>query len=105
MSLRVILDPTVLSHVLASPLLLIQAKSLAFLALIAGAAAFAPQSVQKPTFLVVASAPGQEGYGELGYSYGDEEHTRDPDPVEDEDERKSIPKGESFEEYMRSRQQ
>merc|ERR1719236_139285 len=34
---------------------------------------------------------------------GGEAHTRDPTPVENEDPRKTIPEGESFEEYMKRR--
>merc|ERR1719343_543112 len=40
---------------------------------------------------------------EMGWSMGGQAHTKDPTPVVDADPRKTIPQGESFEEYMKSR--
>merc|ERR1719296_497472 len=40
---------------------------------------------------------------EMGWSMGGEAHTRNPVPVESDDPRLTIPQGESFEEYMKSR--
>eukprot|EP00546_Thalassionema_frauenfeldii_P021107 CAMPEP_0178894702 /NCGR_PEP_ID=MMETSP0786-20121207/166_1 /TAXON_ID=186022 /ORGANISM="Thalassionema frauenfeldii, Strain CCMP 1798" /LENGTH=71 /DNA_ID=CAMNT_0020564827 /DNA_START=143 /DNA_END=358 /DNA_ORIENTATION=- len=41
---------------------------------------------------------------EMGWSMGGEAHTRDPAPQVDEDDgRKTIHEGESFEEYMKAR--
>ena len=40
---------------------------------------------------------------EMGWSMGGQAHTKDPTPQENEDPRKTIPQGESFEEYMKSR--
>ena len=40
---------------------------------------------------------------EMGWSMGGEAHTRNPTPVESDDPRLTIPQGESFEEYMKSR--
>merc|ERR1719416_219175 len=39
----------------------------------------------------------------MGWSMGGEAHTRNPVPVESDDPRLTIPQGESFEDYMRSR--
>ena len=39
----------------------------------------------------------------MGWSMGGEAHTRDPKPVVSDDPRKTIPEGESFEEYMKRR--
>ena len=48
--------------------------------------------------------PDWQAAAELGYSMGGEDYTRDVTPQENEDPRKSIQEGESFEEYMRKRQ-
>merc|ERR1711920_230898 len=40
---------------------------------------------------------------EMGWSMGGQAHTKDPTPVVDADPRKTIPQGESFEEYLKSR--
>jgi hypothetical protein len=82
-------------------------KVFAVLALAASATAFAPQA--KPAFvtnLKVDPNPkpldGSQAQ-EMGWSMGGEAHTRDPKPVVDTDPRKTIPEGESFEEYMKRR--
>ena len=87
--------------------LLQKSKSVAVLALVASASAFAPAA--KPAFttkLMVDPNPkpmsGSQAQ-EMGWSMGGEAHTRDPRPVKDEDPRKTIPEGESFEEYMKRR--
>jgi len=41
---------------------------------------------------------------EMGWSMGGQAHTKDPTPQVNEDPRKTIPQGESFEEYMKNRQ-
>mmetsp|Transcript_13889 Transcript_13889/g.15945 ORF Transcript_13889/g.15945 Transcript_13889/m.15945 type:complete len:92 (+) Transcript_13889:101-376(+) len=84
-------------------------KSIAILALVASASAFSPAA--KPassTSLYGGVNPNPKASSdaqaqEMGWSGGGEAHTRDPTPVEDEDARKTIPEGESFEEYMKRR--
>lgn len=66
-------------------------------ALAAGASAFCPA----PTFTrqgvqVFSEPPGKKGAGGMF-------DTRDPEPQEDEDPRKSISAAPSFEEYMKQR--
>ena len=39
----------------------------------------------------------------MGWSMGGKAHTKDPTPVVSDDPRKTIPEGESFEEYMKRR--
>mmetsp|Transcript_2221 Transcript_2221/g.1814 ORF Transcript_2221/g.1814 Transcript_2221/m.1814 type:complete len:90 (+) Transcript_2221:52-321(+) len=83
-------------------------KSLAVLALVASASAFSPAA--KPSFTTklfeVDPNPKPTDGGqaqEMGWSMGGEAHTRNPTPVESDDPRKTIPEGESFEEYMKRR--
>ena len=47
--------------------------------------------------------PDWEKAAELGWSTGGEDYTRDVKPQVNEDPRKTIPQGESFEEYMKNR--
>ena len=86
-----------------------QAKSTIVLALVASASAFAPAA--KPAFVTAVyggvnpnpkPADGSVAQ-EMGWSMGGEAHTRDPTPVVSDDPRKTIPEGESFEEYMKRR--
>merc|ERR1719486_733317 len=83
-------------------------KSIAVLALAASASAFSPLAKQSfSTKLNVDPNPTpQDGAQaqEMGWSMGGEAHTRDPTPTENEDPRKTIPEGESFEEYMKRRE-
>ena len=83
----------------------IQTKFVVLAALFAGASAFAP--VSKPSFTtkLANEKVDWEKAKELGWSMGGEDYTRDVKPQKNEDPRKSIAQGESFEEYMRSRQQ
>jgi hypothetical protein len=87
----------------------LQSKSIIVLALVASASAFAPAA--KPAFVTsLAEGPnpnpkptsGEEAAA-MGWSGGGEAHTRNPTPVESDDARKTIPEGESFEEYMKRR--
>ncbi|GFH61340.1 hypothetical protein CTEN210_17816 [Chaetoceros tenuissimus] len=78
----------------------------------AAPAAYTPPAPAAPA----APAAGQPGWVdpnpapmsdaqalEMGWSMGGQAHTKDPTPVVDSDPRKTIPQGESFEEYMKSR--
>jgi hypothetical protein len=47
--------------------------------------------------------PDWEAAAELGWSMGGQDYTREVKPKVDEDPRKTIHQGESFEEYMKSR--
>ena len=47
--------------------------------------------------------PDWEKAAELGWSTGGEDYTRDVKPQVNEDPRKTIHEGESFEEYMKNR--
>jgi hypothetical protein len=79
------------------------------LALVASASAFAPAA--KPAFVTKVyggvdpnpKPTSGELAQEMGWSMGGEAHTRDPTPVVSDDPRKTIPEGESFEEYMKRR--
>ena len=74
-------------------------------ALVAGASAFIPQKAAFARSVAVYQEKPRSGEqaAELGYSMGGEAHTRDPTPQVNDDPRKTIPEGESFEEYMKSR--
>eukprot|EP00557_Chaetoceros_sp_GSL56_P010139 CAMPEP_0176479962 /NCGR_PEP_ID=MMETSP0200_2-20121128/2025_1 /TAXON_ID=947934 /ORGANISM="Chaetoceros sp., Strain GSL56" /LENGTH=89 /DNA_ID=CAMNT_0017876053 /DNA_START=83 /DNA_END=352 /DNA_ORIENTATION=+ len=78
------------------------------LALAGSAAAFAPSpAFRASTALNVDPNPKpmtDEQALEMGWSMGGQAHTKDPAPKVDEDPRKTIPQGESFEEYMKNRQ-
>eukprot|EP00538_Stauroneis_constricta_P003087 CAMPEP_0119545752 /NCGR_PEP_ID=MMETSP1352-20130426/415_1 /TAXON_ID=265584 /ORGANISM="Stauroneis constricta, Strain CCMP1120" /LENGTH=84 /DNA_ID=CAMNT_0007590347 /DNA_START=35 /DNA_END=289 /DNA_ORIENTATION=- len=74
--------------------------------LFASAAAFAPNAAFTRTSVAVKNGQADwESAADLGWSMGGEDYTRDVTPQDNEDPRKVIPQGESFEEYMRSRQQ
>mmetsp|Transcript_8925 Transcript_8925/g.6243 ORF Transcript_8925/g.6243 Transcript_8925/m.6243 type:complete len:91 (+) Transcript_8925:91-363(+) len=79
------------------------------LALIGSAAAFAPAPAFKATTAINMNvdpnpSPDNDQQAlEMGWSMGGQAHTKDPTPVVDEDPRKTIPQGESFEEYMKAR--
>mmetsp|Transcript_11718 Transcript_11718/g.17203 ORF Transcript_11718/g.17203 Transcript_11718/m.17203 type:complete len:89 (-) Transcript_11718:94-360(-) len=85
-------------------------KAAAVLALASSAAAFAPAA--KPAFVTALNevdpnptpTDGSQAQ-EMGWSMGGKAHTKDPEPVVSDDPRKTIPQGESFEEYMKSRGQ
>ena len=80
--------------------------------LIASAAAFSPApAFRAATFLAAepvdpnpAPSSAEEQLA-MGWSAGGQAHTKDPTPTVDEDPRKTIPQGESFEEYMKNRGQ
>ena len=72
----------------------IQSKMIVVAALVASATAFAPA----PAAFVRTTAIYNDGKG-AGGMYD----TRDPEPFEDEDPRKSISAAPSFEEYMKQR--
>ncbi|KAI2513692.1 hypothetical protein MHU86_832 [Fragilaria crotonensis] len=84
-------------------------KTFALLTLVASAAAFVP--APKPAFITAVCGgvdpnpkpTSGEIAQEMGWSMGGEAHTRDPKPVVSDDPRKTIPEGESFEEYMKRR--
>jgi hypothetical protein len=65
-------------------------------AFVAGASAFAPQ----PAFSRTTALNSEPELGAGGMA-----DTRNPDPKEDEDPRKSISAAPSFEEYMKQREQ
>jgi len=70
----------------------------AFIALIASASAFAPAATfARKGSVAVFSEPPKKGSGGMF-------DTRDPEPFQDEDPRKSISAAPSFEEYMKQRQ-
>ena len=82
----------------------------------AAPAAAAPAAYTPPPAAPAAPAAAAPGYVdpnpapmsdaqalEMGWSMGGQAHTKDPTPVVDADPRKTIPQGESFEEYMKSR--
>ena len=77
------------------------------LAFIASAAAFSPApAFRATTALNVDPNPAPksaEEQLEMGWSSGGQAHTKDPTPQQNDDPRKTIPQGESFEEYMKSR--
>merc|ERR1711920_554225 len=75
-----------------------------------------PAAYAPPPAAPAAPAAGTPGYVdpnpspmsdaqalEMGWSMGGQAHTKDPTPVVDADPRKTIPQGESFEEYLKSR--
>jgi hypothetical protein len=82
-----------------------QNKLIVLAALFAGASAFAPAS--KPAFAtkLAGEKVNWDQAAELGWSMGGEDYTRKVEPKKDEDARKTIHEGPSFEEYMRQRQQ
>ena len=84
-------------------LIYIQSKTLFLLALISSASAFAPSVQTKLNTQLYQEKPEWEKAAELGWSVGGEDYTREVKPQTNEDPRKSIPQGESFEEYMKSR--
>mmetsp|Transcript_100234 Transcript_100234/g.139306 ORF Transcript_100234/g.139306 Transcript_100234/m.139306 type:complete len:88 (-) Transcript_100234:52-315(-) len=79
-------------------------KLVAALALLATTSAFAPAPAFRKSTAVFNGKAEWENAAELGWSMGGEDYTRDVQPQEHEDSRKSIHEGESFEEYMRNRQ-
>ena len=82
-----------------------QSKIVILAALLASASAFAPAvNVKKSTMLFNEKADWDKA-AELGWSMGGEDYTREVKPQANEDPRKAIPQGESFEEYMKSRGQ
>jgi hypothetical protein len=84
---------------------LLQSKIVILAALLASASAFAPAvSVKKSTQLFNEKADWEKA-AELGWSMGGEDYTREVKPQVNEDARKTIHQGESFEEYMKSRGQ
>lgn len=64
--------------------------------MVAGASAFAPQAAFKRCSTVVYNEPGEKGAGGM-YD------TRNPNPKDDPDPRKSISAAPSFEEYLKQR--
>ena len=82
-----------------------QNKLIILSTILASASAFAPAPAFRPSTAVFNQKADWEKAAELGWSMGGEDYTRDVKPQVNEDPRKSIAKGESFEEYMRSRQQ
>ena len=79
----------------------------AFSALVASAAAFSPALTNRASsalFVDPNPSPMSDAQAlEMGWSMGGQAHTKDPTPVVDSDPRKTIPQGESFEEYLKSR--
>ena len=79
----------------------------AFSTLVASASAFSPALTSRASsalFVDPNPAPMSDAQAiEMGWSMGGQAHTKDPTPVVDSDPRKTIPQGESFEEYMKSR--
>jgi hypothetical protein len=83
---------------------LLQSKIFILAALVASASAFAPAVVvNKSTQLFNQKKPTAEEAAEMGYSMGGEDYTRAVTPQVNDDPRKTIPQGESFEEYMKNR--
>lgn len=80
-----------------------QSKIVLLAALIASASAFAPAVNVNMSTKLFQEKPDAEKAAELGYSMGGEDYTREVKPQANEDPRKAIPQGESFEEYMKSR--
>jgi hypothetical protein len=84
-------------------------QKVVFAALIASAAAFAPAPAFRATTAIFEEvdpnpAPTTDAEAlEMGWSMGGQAHTKDPTPQVNDDPRKTIPQGESFEEYMKSR--
>mmetsp|Transcript_23350 Transcript_23350/g.65146 ORF Transcript_23350/g.65146 Transcript_23350/m.65146 type:complete len:85 (+) Transcript_23350:122-376(+) len=74
-------------------------------ALVASASAFAPNAAVRQSTAVFNGKQDWDAAAELGWSMGGEDYTRAVNPQDNDDPRKVIPQGESFEEYMRSRQQ
>jgi hypothetical protein len=72
-------------------------------ALISSVSAFAPAVQTKFSTQVFQEKPDWEKAAELGWSTGGEDYTRDVKPQVNEDPRKTIHQGESFEEYMKNR--
>jgi hypothetical protein len=82
-----------------------QTKLAVIAALVASASAFAPA---KTAFTSSALFNQKADWGkaaELGWSMGGEDYTRNVTPQKNEDPRKNIEEGPSFEEYMKQRQQ
>jgi hypothetical protein len=86
-------------------LLLLQTKSLLLItALMSSAvAAFVPVSHKPMAFVVQAQKADWNQAAELGWSMGGEDYTREVKPQVNEDARKTIHEGPSFEEYMKQR--
>jgi hypothetical protein len=80
-----------------------QSKILFFFALISSVSAFAPAVQNKMNTQLFQEKPDWEKAAELGWSTGGEDYTRDVKPQVNEDPRKTIHQGESFEEYMKNR--
>ena len=83
----------------------LQNKLVFLAAIVASASAFAPAPAFRPETAVYNQKIDWDKAAELGWSMGGEDYTRDVKPQENEDPRKSIHQGESFEEYMRKRAQ
>ena len=75
-----------------------QSKALVAFTLVAGTSAFAPSTSFTRSTALSMNAPGKLGAGGMA-------DTRDPEPKNDADPRKSISAAPSFEEYMKQRQQ
>merc|ERR1712122_217506 len=73
-------------------------------ALVASASAFTVAPAGRASTAVFQDKPDWEAAAELGWSMGGEDYTRSVEEKADPDARKSIHKGESFEEYMKNRQ-
>mmetsp|Transcript_22845 Transcript_22845/g.33462 ORF Transcript_22845/g.33462 Transcript_22845/m.33462 type:complete len:87 (-) Transcript_22845:135-395(-) len=77
--------------------------------LVASAAAFSPAPAFRATSALNVDpnpSPSNDAEAlEMGWSMGGQAHTKDPEPAVDSDPRKTIPQGESFEEYMKNRGQ
>ena len=67
------------------------------LGLVASASAFSPALVARSNGVALYSEPPKKGAGGMF-------DTRDPEPQENEDPRKSISEAPSFEEYLKQRQ-
>ena len=83
-----------------------QYKLAFFAALVASASAFAPTTTmtkfESSTALFNEKADWEKA-AELGWSMGGEDYTRNVTPQKNEDPRKNIEEGPSFEEYMKQR--
>ena len=83
-----------------------QAKFLVLAALVAGASAFAPAIIKPASSTALFNEKADwNTAADLGWSMGGEDYTRDVQPHEDADPRKTIHEGPSFEEYMKQRAQ
>jgi hypothetical protein len=81
----------------------IQSKIVFLLALVSSVSAFAPAVQTSFNTQLFQEKPDWEKAAEMGWSTGGEDYTRDVKPQVNEDPRKTIHNGESFEEYMKSR--